>query len=579
MSDQKTEYKSSYSDVIAKYNEVASKYATILQSNEIMMAFERAGFGLQNMTPIQSARVKAINTLPADYTKENVGEFLRSPYENEKELRQTAQILRWTAYPFFKITKAYADIPTYRYFTKPLYVDEARAKSDAFRRENILLDKLNKKLRPDVCAHKITSQAITNGKVFYTIRTNVDKVHNKVNYAFMQQLPQDYCYIIGYNNISGYTVSFDMMYFMQPGTDPLQFGDLFLPYIDGFNRIFEPPKTKEKVVYASAPKIDCKGRKLSFYPENVIKGGEGNPRMFMQNGRWCYYVSLPVDKVWTFEIDDSTTAAASPLSGLMLTYSQQSDYEAAQLSLILNPLIKIFTGEIPYFKDEGSMIEDKYKLSIGGRALFEHYFEILMASTNTGGTAFFSAPVENIKSHDFNESANANEISESFNRYAGEKSGLAALIPVAEDVKAGQVEKSALLESRFSTATIYAQFERMMRSVYDSLNLTGDYDFVMFGTIYNESTIRADAEKALAEGDLSQRYILAALDGMSLTDKYSLSVTVHESGILDYLIPPVTAYTQSGGEEGGRPSKTVDDVGKGEASESLEDSIDTRGQA
>ena len=499
-----------------------------------------------------------------------------NPYQNEQELRQTAQILRFTAYPFFKITKTYADIPTYRYYTKPLYVDDARAKSKDLWRELNLLDKLNRELRPDACAHKITGQAVTLGKVFYILRTSVDRSHNKVNYAFMQQLPEDYCYIIGFNNVSGYTVSFDLMYFMQPGTDPMQYGDLFLPYLDDFNRVFEAPKAKDKYVYASAPTVECKGQRMNLYPENTVSEGVGKPRMFQQNGRWCYFVSLPIDRVWTFEIDDATEAVSSPLSGLMLTYAQQSDYEAAQLSLILNPLIKIFTGEIPYFKDEGASVEDRYKLSIGGRAMFEQFFNILMQSTNTGGTAFYTAPVENIKSHDFNESANANEISESFNRYAGEKSGLAALIPVAEDVKAGQVEKSALLESRFSCATIYAQFERMMRSLYKSLNLTGEYDFCMFGTIYNESTIRQDAEKALAEGDLSQRYILAALDGMSLCDKLSLSRVVYESGIMEYLIPPQTAYTQAS-KDGGRPKKTIEDVGTGDASDSLEDTIDTRG--
>lgn len=579
MNAKKTEQnKNSYSDVIQRMNQIAQSYAPFLPQSTMIDAFYRAGMGMANMTPVQNARVKAISSLPADYTKEEIGEFLRNPYANEKGLRQTSQILRWSAYPYFKITKTYQDIPTYRYYVKPLYVDDARAQSKEFWRELNLIDKLNKELRPDMCAHKITGQAVTSGKVFYTIRTDVDKVHNKVNYAFMQQLPEDFCHIIGFNNVSGYTISFDMMYFMQIGTDYTQFGDLFTPYVEDFGKIFEEPKKKNpKYVYASVPKVDCKGTKVNIYPDRVTRNGEGNPRMFLQNGRWCYYVSLPIDRVWTFEIDNTNPAVASPLSGLMLTYAQQSDYEAAQLSLLLNPLIKIFTGEIPYFKEtQGSTAEDGYRLSLGGRALFESYFDLLMQNNNTGGTAFFSAPVENIKSHDFSESANANEISESFNRYAGEKSGLAGLIPVAEDVKAGQVEKSALLESRFSSATIYAQFERMMRNLYRSLNLIGEYDFCMFGSIYTESTIRQDAEKALSEGDLSQRYILAALDGMSLCDKISMSRAVYESGILDYLIPPETAYTQSG-NEGGRPKKTMEEIASGKTSESLEDVIDTEG--
>lgn len=572
-----TKVQSSYENIIKRFNDTMRASSPVLFKSAFMDTIARFGNGMPNMTPIQNARVKAISPLPADYTKEDIGEFLRNPYGNEKQLRQVASALKWTAYPFFKITKTYQDIPTYRYYAKPTYIDEDRSSSKEFWREMTLIDKFNKAMRPDVFAHKVAGEAVTYGKVFYTPRVSVDKVHNKINYAFMQQLPQEWCYIIGFNNVSGYTISFDMMYFMQPGTDYTQFGDLFEPYINDMQRIFEPTeKKRSKFVYAS--KIDCKGYKINIYPENVAAEGKGNPRVFMQNGRWCYYVTLPIDRVWTFEIDDTTPAVASSLSGLMLTYSQQSDYEAAQLSLLLNPLIKIFTGEIPYFKEnQGSTVEDGYRLSLGGRDMFETFFNLLMQSNNTGGATFFTAPVENIKSHDFSESANANEISESFNRYAGEKAGLSALIPVAEDVKAGQVEKSALLESRFSSATIYAQIERMMTYIYESFNLNSSYEFCMFGSIYTESTIRADAEKALSEGDISQRFILAALDGMSLLDKLSMSRTVMNSGLIDYLLPPPTSYTQT--SEGGRPSKSIEDVGKGSASESLEDVIDTQGEA
>ena len=42
----------------------------------------------------------------------------------------------------------------------------------------------------------------------------------------------------------------------------------------------------------------------------------------------------------------------------MLTYAQQSDFENAQLALLLSPLIKILTGEIPYFSESNSRAED-----------------------------------------------------------------------------------------------------------------------------------------------------------------------------------------------------------------------------
>ena len=377
-----------------------------------------------------------------------------------------------------------------------------------------------------------------------------------------------------------------MMYFLQPGTDWRQFGDLFAPFVEDFNRVFQPPKEKkgDKLVYASAPRVrNAAGKMIEYYSDNVNSDGAGNPRTWMQNGRWMYFVTLPIDKAWVFEIDDTTVAVASPLSGLMLTYSQQADYEAAQLSLLLNPLIKIFTGEIPYKKDEMSNATNQFRLSDGGRIMFETLFDLMMARNNTGGTALYSAPLENIKSHDFSESANANEISESFNRYGMEKAGLSGLIPVAEDVKAGQVEKSALLESRFSTATIYAQFSRMMNYIYKSLNLNYDWEFVMFGTIYTDDKIRENAHSALSNGDTSAHFILSALDGSSWIDKMSMMHVINESGILNMLIPPITSYTMkqdtNGGlpPQNGRPKKTIEEVGSGDGGESTEATIDSGG--
>ena len=542
----------SYGSLLARMNNIIVAYGGNLSADSMASAFARAGLGLANMPQLQNRRVKAISSLPADFTKEEIGAFLRAPYGNERALRQTSEILKWTAYPYYKITKAYQDIPTYRYYAKPLYIDAEKAKSEGFIREARLIDKLNKALRPDVQAHRIAGQAITEGKVFYILRTSTDKIHNKVNYAFMQQLPQDWCTIIGFNNISGYTISFNMMYFMQIGTDVTQFGDLFEPYLDDFGRMFTEPENagrRGKFVYASVP---CKNGKIPFYPHNVNRNAAGNPKVFMQNGTWAYYVSLPIDRVWTFEIDDTTSAVIPPLAGLMLTYAQQSDYEAAQLSLLLNPLIKIFTGEMPYYSDDGSKTDDAYRLSLGGRAMFEQFFNTLMLMNNTGGSAFYMAPVENIKSHDFAESANANNISSSFNKYGMAKAGLSGVIPVDDDVKAGQAELSAKLESRYSEQ-IYRGFERMMNYLYSSLNLTCEWDFHMFGSIYTDDETRKNAQAAIANGDISAHYILAALDGQSITDKISMMNVVKESGILDMLIPPVTSYTMKQEQNGGLP--------------------------
>ena len=209
--------------------------------------------------------------------------------------------------------------------------------------------------------------------------------------------------------------------------------------------------------------------------------------------------------------------------------------------MLLNPLIKIFTGEIPYFNDDGATKPDNYRLSEAGKFMFEAFFDNLMAANNTSGTAFFTAPVQNIKSHDYPESANANKVASSFNEYATEKSGLAAIIPIS-DPKAGQANLSAKLEARY-TECIYRQFERMINTIYKSLNLNYEWDFHFFGTIYTEEEERKNANTAISNGDISAHFVLAALDRQSWVDKLSMMNAIKESGLLDMLIPPITSYT------------------------------------
>lgn len=563
--------KNSYSTVVERLNAIMKNYGQGFSLDNIYGAILQAGQQYINSPSMMNSRVKAISSLPVDFTKEEIGEFLRNPYSNEKELRETSEILKWTAYPYYKATKTYQDIATYHYCTTPRYITPEIAKSEEYKREERLLDKLNKELCPDVQAHKIAGQAITGGKVFYYLRTSVDKVHNKINYAFMQQLPTDYCEIIGSNNKSGWTIAFNLMYFMQIGTDPTQYGDLFTPYLDDFNDMFyEDKRNKGKAVFAS---VKCKGGKLDFYPENVKKNAIGSPNVVNRNGEWAYYVILPVDKCYAFEIDDTTAAVASVLSGMMLTYAQQSDRESMETSLLLNPLLMLFTGEIPYFQDNGSTTEDGIRLSFGARTMFEQMFSQLMSKNNASGTAFYSAPVNNIKSHTFPEVTKATEISSSYNKYAVEKSGLGSIIPLS-DPKAGQANLSALLESRYINC-IYKQFERMMNNLYESLNLKYEWKFTMFGSIYTDDTLRENLEKRLANGDTSVYPYLAALDGQSMLDKLSTMYSVKESGFLDLLTPPATSYTQTAngqnGESGRPKNKTTTD-----GSEKTEDSGEER---
>lgn len=90
--------------ILARFNGLVSKYGN-LPSDSFLNAFARAGMGLENQPQIQNQRLKSISPLPLDISKEDIGEALRNPYQSEDVLAQTSQVLKFTAYPYFKITK------------------------------------------------------------------------------------------------------------------------------------------------------------------------------------------------------------------------------------------------------------------------------------------------------------------------------------------------------------------------------------------------------------------------------------------------------------------------------------------
>ena len=177
-------YQDAFPNIFERLNNIASNYA----SGDIIQAFAMAGMGMADLATIQNQRVKAINPLPADYTKDDLGEFLRKPELNEMPLRQVTEGLRWTAYPVEKLIKSYADMLTYRHYVIPQYIADSE-QDDAFLREWRLVDQIEKKFKVKENGKPATQQSLAQGKVFYILRYDIDKVHNRVNTIFFQQLP------------------------------------------------------------------------------------------------------------------------------------------------------------------------------------------------------------------------------------------------------------------------------------------------------------------------------------------------------------------------------------------------------
>lgn len=527
----------SYADIFKKFNALSEKYGN-LSSDKLISAFSTVtGVRYERNNPyIQNRRVKQIASLPQNYTKDKVGEMLVNPDNNELPLRQVEHALEVTAYPLFHLRKVYQDLLTYHSYTAPEFTTDGESKDKEFWREWKLIEKFRKALFPMAEAHRIVGQCCQEGKVFYYPRYRVDKAHNKVDHAFMQQLPSDWTKIVGFNNKSKYTLAFNLFYFMQPGTDYRQFGSLFEPYVHDFFSVLPPPKgVGRSVVFASnaAPDLQ-KFREKGDLP--------GNPEVYYQNGRWFYWVTLPVDKVFTFEIDDVATNVISPFTGLFLSMIQLAQYEQVQLELIQNPLISILTGEIPYREDKTADTSDPYKLSPTGRQYFETLWYQMLAANNTSGIGFFLAPAEDLTLHQLAEAPSAMNISGEGYSYTMAKAGMSGVIPTTGDPKAGVATISLQIECRFAQ-TVYRCFERMMEVLFENMGLKYDWRFRMFGDIATDKQTLESVRSEMTLGLTQSTLIYNALYDRSIFDDISVSAAIIDSGLFDLRRPLQTSYS------------------------------------
>ena len=567
---QKVKY-GSFPEIFSKFRSLAEDYNVPFQS--LISAFGFQG-GMFASPQVMNQRFQGIGTSPINFNKDEIAEMLKRPQTNERKLREASRSLDYTNYTYRHMRRTYSSLLTYHNYIVPTLVDQSDM-NDSFWREYRLADKLRKTMKPHELAREAGAKAMLEGKTFWTYRVSADKTRNRINHAFYQQLPSEWIKIVGRNNISKYTLAFDMMYFAQPGTDVRQFPPgLFDNYWNDFNSLIIPAPRRDgaKVVYAEKSRIDMAG----------VQKRRPNAEVLNENGRWYYWVTLPVDKAFTIEVDEALPEVTPPLAGLFIGLMQFADLEAIQLALYQNPLIGFLHGEIPYFESKDTNTADQYKLSNAGRLLFTEIWNQLMGAYNTGGLPAYFAPVENMKLETFNEVASTSDIVSQGNADIITQAGLSGLIPASDEARAGAAQISFQIEGKY-LAPIYAGVEKLMACAIADLNLKHEFEFHMFGDLYMDNQLEKQLRNDMTLGILPASIQYNALHDRSLLDDICWSDMVAKSGVLDRRVPLVSSYSAKQSESqlppqaahdmnpGGRPKA------EGVTSDGQENDVDSIG--
>ena len=526
------------------YNAFARHLADLQQKNGGSVPFEAAyrsflragGMGFLNMPDVQNARVRTMTTRPANYSKDQIAEFVQHPDDSDRELRAVSASLAWSTKTYDLLLSTFPDMMQFHWYITSAWQEEKIDKALRMR-EWKLGYKIAEEMQIGAKAHEICGLCMKYGKVFYTPRISVDKSHNKVNYAFLQQLPMDFCKIVGWNNGPGrYTVEFNLMYFAMPGTDWRQYGNLFRPYINAWESVVE---TRSKTVYNSAkPRIDTEK-----FSANNIQFTAGHPEWELVGTEWMYWVTLPAEEVVVFEIDDRTAIAAPPTTGLMVSMTQIPNYEAAQLEIVLNPLTSVLTGSLETSDTKGLAPDaDPVRVSPTVRKMFEMLWYQMLEQNNTSGIGLFLAPANDMKLQTLSDTVSNTNITSTALSDQIVKAGLPAVIPTTNDPKVGVAQLSAAILANYSR-TVYWGIERAMNWIFENLNIRTPLRFHMFGNVFDREKDLENARKGMTLGILNDTLRYDAMCGISPFEDIAVSEMVKESGVLDHRIPLVTTYT------------------------------------
>ena len=544
----------SYSSLALTMMGITDKYRDIPVEEAYKAFVSAGGYSAMLQEPfVQNRRVKGYNTLPENVSKDDLVEMIQNPNDNERDLRAVSATLAATTKTYDIILQTYQDLLTYDWYIHPTYTPD-KVKLDTMKRDLFLAEKIAKSINPKQIGHEVVGKVMQYGKVFYTPRVSVDKSHNKVNYAFLQQLPEDYCKIVGFNNGPGkYTVAFNLMYFLEVGTDWKQFGDLFEPYIQILGEVVE---SRARYVYNTSGK----SYSINVDKFNRIKASQtvGNPEWYVIGNTYYYWVNLPADKVITFEISDRTTAVVPPNTGLMVSMMSIPNYEAAQMEIVLNPLTSIMTGEIPMYDTKNIPNADPMAVSPSQRELFERFWYNMLNRNNTSGIGLYAAPFKNMKLQTISDTVSNTDVATTAVSDQIQKSGLAALIPSTNDPKVGVAQISAMINAAYPKI-VYRTFERFFDDLFDSLNLKTPLKFEMFGDIFSRKDELDLARQGMTLGILNDTLKYDAMNGLTILDDIAISDFVHESGILDKRIPLVSTYSAKQSESGLPPRSSGTD--------------------
>lgn len=358
---------------------------------------------------------------------------------------------------------------------------------------------------------------------YYTsIRTEESEGSRKM---WLQELPADYS-IIDAQAYMGYLYSFDVSYFISPGSN-----------IDAY-----APKFK---------KVFRQALELSKNNANY------QPNYPNRHGRWVYWTPLLPDEAWVFKYHDQFAGSIPPLLGMMIDCAKMEKYKALEDAKAELEVYKVIVATVPRLtNNRGGNRTDNFAIS----AEQVREFVDMVKNSLKNGVDFKAAPLEDFKMFDFSPNASDEDLLATAITNVNNMGNLTSAMSLNGTIN---IASANLFKSIHGArmSKLYRQFEDFCAYQINKSTSRYKFKFNFLGTIWDkEDRIKQSNE------DMHNGLILPSIfssRGIPITDAATSMHMMYSMGMPEILKPiqmSSTMPSQSSDNTGGRPQKAENDL-------------------
>jgi len=511
---------------------------------------------------LQNQRIKNLYTTAKTYNKTNISTFLADPANHETELRGLGWANSSSQQIYYNILRRSADIPIYNYFVIPeLFDEQGEYKNDNFKTENILVEDWLSLFNIPNTFKTIAMEVKREGKSSYLLRNKFlgEGKNKKPGFCTLQKMPTEWVKITGKGQL-GFTISFNMLYFLNIANNPSDFGEFMEKAWNDMvtsGVVVIDEKTGKKTFDADK----AKNYKFSFGGNQYTSSIEILSKGKQQN--YLFWLRMPFDICYTFGSDNSHPWVAPDTMGLMLKLQELTDYGQLAGLIASTPLTAVLTGEIETIPNPRAGKNE----SVYAPEVLEGYMTQFNQATSTNVEAWLW-PAKNIKlqqlSADVNSSDILSEATQNFVETAGE-GGLTIVTDKPNVAQVNVAKQLAASQQRYVTL----QFNNVMNYILQhKLGFRYKWKINIWGDIFNIENDKKFLKEIVANGNMALLPKLMSAEGITMVDTKAI---VEYIKTLDFYKDFVT-YTQLKNAELGRLAQKENEQNKlenGEESKSV----------